>query len=131
MSGLKHTLRSQQKPDKGLGPCATHYLFRVFGDRWSLPVLGLLLVGPMRFAELKTALSPVSHRMLVLSLKKLERLGLVAREAAPTSPPQVTYRLTELGLSFRKPLSVIHAWTVENKAKMLQAVEVFNRNARR
>lgn len=125
LSGSKRTFQPGPGSEVGLNKCPARFLFQVLGDRWSLLVLELLFRGPQRFAELKHALQPVSQRMLVLSLKKLERNGLIVRLATETSPPQVTYRLTLLGASLKDPLMAFHAWTVENKGRIEVAQRAF------
>ena len=71
------------------------------GDRWSvLIVISLAEYGTMRFNELKRNLG-ISQRMLSLTLKKLQRDGLIDRIYHPTIPPKVEYKLTEMGQSFR------------------------------
>lgn len=125
LSGSKRTFQPGLNSEVGLSKCPARFLFQVLGDRWSLLVLGLLFRRPQRFSELKHGLKPVSQRMLVLSLKKLERNGLIVRLATETSPPQVTYRLTPLGVSLKEPLVAFHAWAVENKGRIEEAQRAF------
>src|ERR671917_1536090 len=67
------------------------------GDKWSLLVIALLGGGPRRFTELKREIGSVSNRMLTLTLRQLERNGLVRRTVYPVVPPRVEYQLTALG----------------------------------
>lgn len=88
------------------------------GDRWSvLIVISLARYGTVRFNELKRRLG-ISQRMLSLSLRELERDGLVSRTYHPTIPPKVEYALTELGQSFREPVSAIGYWALDNLPKI-------------
>ena len=88
------------------------------GDRWSvLVVISLAQYGTLRFNELKRNLG-ISQRMLSLTLKELERDGLVNRTYYPTIPPKVEYKLTELGQSFREPVSVLGNWALDNLGKI-------------
>ena len=88
------------------------------GDRWSvLVVISLTQYGTLRFNELKRNLG-ISQRMLSLTLKELERDGLVSRTQYPTIPPKVEYNLTEMGESFREPVSVLGYWALDNLAKI-------------
>ncbi|MDG1076372.1 MAG: helix-turn-helix domain-containing protein [Planktotalea sp.] len=88
------------------------------GDRWSvLVVISLAQYGTLRFNELKRNLG-ISQRMLSLTLKELERDGLVNRTYYPTIPPKVEYNLTELGQSFREPVSVLGNWALDNLGKI-------------
>jgi DNA-binding HxlR family transcriptional regulator len=96
------------------------------GDRWSvLVVISLAQHGTMRFNELKLNLG-ISQRMLSLTLKQLERDGLVNRTQHPTIPPKVEYNLTEIGQSFREPVSALGYWALENIAKIDAAREVYD-----
>ena len=67
------------------------------GDKWSMQVVMALAGGSKRFSELRRGIDGVSQRMLTLTLRGLERDGLVSRHVTPTIPPRVDYELTELG----------------------------------
>lgn len=82
------------------------------GDKWSMMIVMLLGDGPKRFMELKRAIDGISQRMLTLSLRNLERDGLVSRHVTPTIPPRVDYELTELGESLREPVQGLGAWAM-------------------
>jgi len=82
------------------------------GDKWSMMIVMLLGDGPMRFMELKRAIDGISQRMLTLSLRNLERDGLVSRTVTPTIPPRVDYELTDLGMSLREPVQGLGAWAM-------------------
>jgi len=99
------------------------------GDRWSvLIVISLARHGTLRFNELKRNLG-ISQRMLSLTLKELERDGLVSRTYHPTIPPKVEYNLTEMGQSFHEPLSTLGHWALENLNKIDAAREVYDKAA--
>jgi DNA-binding HxlR family transcriptional regulator len=100
---------------------STHWLVRRLGDRWTLPILHALGAGPMRFARLKKTLDPISQRMLTLSLKKLERDGMIYRNEIIGVLPQVTYKLTVLGISLIKRLAILDGWLDANRRKILDA----------
>lgn len=88
------------------------------GDRWSvLVVISFAQYETLRFNELKRNLN-ISQRMLSLTLKELERDGLVNRTYHPTIPPKVEYNLSEMGQSFRKPASALGCWALDNLAKI-------------
>ena len=82
------------------------------GDKWSMQVVMQLADGSKRFSELKRALDGVSQRMLTLTLRGLERDGLVNRTVTPTIPPRVDYELTELGTSLREPVMALGSWAL-------------------
>lgn len=91
------------------------------GNKWTVMVVGMLSGGPMRFNALQRAIAGVSHRMLTLTLRGLERDGLVRRTAFETVPPRVDYELTPLGHSLRQPLEVLAEWVRENQTAVEQA----------
>ena len=114
---LGHKKRTAMLDDKQCPDCKriNEVLSRV-GDRWSvLVVISLAEYGTLRFNELKRNLG-ISQRMLSLTLKELERDGLVNRTYHPTIPPKVEYNLTVMGQSFRKPVSALGYWALENLA---------------
>jgi len=77
------------------------------GDKWSVLVVSILGRGPMRFNELKRTVDGISQRMLTLTLRALERDGLVTRTVFPSVPPRVEYELTSLGRSLLAPVSAL------------------------
>src|SRR3954452_17368114 len=80
------------------------------GDKWSVFVITLLGERTMRFTELKRSIDGVSQRMLTLTLRQLERDGLVDRPVYPIVPPRVDYSLTALGQTLLPPLLALAAW---------------------
>ena len=88
---------------------AASVLARV-GDKWSVFVIMLLGGGPRRFNEIKRMIGGISQRMLTLTLRGLERDGLVTRTVFPTIPPRVDYELTDLGRGLSKPVEALGRW---------------------
>lgn len=86
------------------------------GDKWSMMIVMMLSRGPLRFSELKRAIDGISQRMLTLSLRGLERDGLVTRTVTPSIPPRVDYELTELGASLRHPVKALGDWAIAHIA---------------
>jgi len=84
------------------------------GDKWSLLVLGTLQAGPQRFTVLLRGIDGISQRMLTLTLRHLERDGLVRREVYPVVPPKVEYELTDLGHTLLRPVLELVAWSQEH-----------------
>jgi DNA-binding HxlR family transcriptional regulator len=97
-----------------------HILSRV-GDKWTILLLRALGDKPLRFKELHRALAGISQRMLTVTLRNLERDGLVIRTVYPTIPPRVDYELSELGQSLKGALQPIGQWVVDNRATIEQA----------
>lgn len=84
------------------------------GEKWTVLVVMTLHERPRRFNELKRAVDGISQQMLTRTLKALERDGLVTRTVHPTVPPQVEYRLTELGHSLSEPVQRLGEWALGN-----------------
>ena len=96
------------------------------GDKWTMLVVGELGPGPKRFNEIRRALGSISQRMLTLTLRGLERDGLVTRTVFPTIPPRVDYELTKLGRSLLEPVSGLGLWARRNRAAILAARQKFD-----
>jgi DNA-binding HxlR family transcriptional regulator len=96
------------------------------GDKWTVLVVSTLGDGPKRFNELRRALGSISQRMLTLTLRALERDGLVTRTAFPTIPPRVDYELTKLGRSLLEPVSGLGLWARRNRAAIEDARRRFD-----
>jgi DNA-binding HxlR family transcriptional regulator len=96
------------------------------GDKWTVLVVESLGSGPKRFNELRRALGSISQRMLTLTLRALERDGLVTRTVYPTIPPRVDYELTKLGRSLLVPVNGLSAWARANRPAMDAARQIFD-----
>lgn len=86
------------------------------GDKWSVLVIVALREQPHRFSELKRKVGGISQQMLTTTLKTLERDGMVTRTVVATTPPQVSYALTELGQSLSDTLRQLALWSIDNLA---------------
>lgn len=87
----------------------------IIGSKWTIMVVGNLSNGPMRFNAILRSVGGVSHRMLTLTLRRLEQDGLVLRTAFMTIPPKVEYSLTDLGISLIQPLNALSQWASNNR----------------
>jgi DNA-binding HxlR family transcriptional regulator len=96
------------------------------GDKWSVLVVALLGDEKKRFSELRRSIEGISQRMLTLTLKGLERDGLVTRTVYPTIPPRVDYELTRLGRSLLDPIKQLGAWASQNRERMQAARETYD-----
>jgi DNA-binding HxlR family transcriptional regulator len=96
------------------------------GDKWTILVVVELGNGPKRFNEIRRALGSISQRMLTLTLRALERDGLVTRTVFPTIPPKVEYALTKLGRSLLEPVSGIGLWARQNRQSIEEARKRFD-----
>jgi DNA-binding HxlR family transcriptional regulator len=84
------------------------------GDKWSVLIVSRLGAKAMRFNEIKREIGGISQRMLTLTLRGLERDGLVTRTVFPTIPPRVDYELTALGRSLLVPVKGLGDWALKN-----------------
>jgi DNA-binding HxlR family transcriptional regulator len=91
------------------------------GDKWSVMVVGHLTHKTMRFNELRHAIGGISQRMLTLTLRNLERDGLVIRTVYPEIPPRVEYQLTGLGRTLTEPLDTLWTWAGAHMGEVTQA----------
>lgn len=91
------------------------------GDKWSVLVIVELASGPRRFRELQRAIDGISQRMLTVTLRRLERDGLVIRTVYQTVPAQVDYRLTGIGASLTHLVKALADWSLEHRAAIAQA----------
>ena len=96
------------------------------GDKWTVLVVQTLSDGPRRFNELRREIPSVSQRMLTLTLRNLERDGLVKRTVTPTIPPRVDYELTDMGHSLLKPVTALSNWALEHVEQIHAAQSAFD-----
>ncbi|TMJ90796.1 MAG: helix-turn-helix transcriptional regulator [Alphaproteobacteria bacterium] len=100
------------------------------GDKWSVLVVTRLGGGPLRFNELRRSIGGISQRMLTLTLRGLERDGLITRTVFATVPPRVEYALTALGRDLLQPVSTLGDWALRNQAKIARARDQFDSAAK-
>jgi len=99
------------------------------GDKWSVLTIALLGDGPKRFNEMRRLVSGISQRMLTLTLRGLERDGLVTRTVYPTIPPRVDYELTALGRSLREAVEPLGLWARAHVGAIHKARDKFDKTA--
>jgi DNA-binding HxlR family transcriptional regulator len=116
---------------RGECPAVREVLNRV-GDKWSVQVVALLGDGKKRFSELRRSIEGISQRMLTLTLKGLDRDGLITRTVYATIPPRVEYELTKLGRSLLIPVTGLGKWAEQNRKRIQTARERYDeQNAKR
>jgi len=101
-------------------------LLQRVGDKWSVLIVMVLALQPRRFNELKRMIDGISQRMLTLSLRSLERDGLVTRTVFPTIPPRVEYELTDLGRSLCVPVTALGDWARNNLREIEEARRAYD-----
>ena len=94
--------------------CPSRLLFDQVADKWSMMIMTVLSGGGTRFNDLKRRLEGVSQKSLSMTLKRLERNGIIARTVVASTPPGVLYELTPLGLTLLPPFQAIYRWANDN-----------------
>lgn len=105
-------------------------ILSLVGDKWSVLVIVNLGEGALRFSDLKRGIDGISQRMLTLTVRGLERDGLLTRTVYPTNPPRVDYELTRLGRTLLEPVTQLAMWAGRHRAEVLRAREAFERKAK-
>ena len=85
------------------------------GDKWSVLIIMQLGGGSRRFNEIKRMIGGISQRMLTLTLRNLERDGIVSRKVTPSIPPRVDYALTDLGRDLLSPVKALGEWAIRHQ----------------
>ena len=116
------------RPDE-TATCELRDLLDRLGDKWSLLVVELLGHGVLRFSELQRQIDGISQRMLTLTLRHLERDGLITRTVHPVVPPRVDYELTALGRSLLDAVQPLVSWSREHRPTIAHARADFDRHA--
>ncbi|MET8627019.1 helix-turn-helix domain-containing protein [Kitasatospora sp. NPDC004669] len=101
--------------------CGIRDLLNRLGDKWSVLAVVELAQGVRRFRELQRALAGISQRMLTLTVRRLERDGLVSRTVHPTVPPQVEYELTPLGHSLTHLVRAMVDWSYDHHGAIVDS----------
>lgn len=121
---------AREIPDHASPSCqAVNSVLARVGDKWSVLIIVLLGDGKLRFNEMKRLVGGISQRMLTLTLRGLERDGLVKRTIFPTIPPRVEYELTDLGRSLRCAVVPLGTWAQEHVGDIHKARESFDAKA--
>jgi DNA-binding HxlR family transcriptional regulator len=130
-SASRHIHLTRAEPEDRAGCLAVREVLKLVGDKWSVLVVAILGKGPLRFSELKRTIEGVSQRMLTLTLRGLERDGLLTRTVTPTIPPRVDYELTKLGRTLLEPVSALASWAERHRTTIQAARDRFDLEAER
>ena len=107
--------------------CGIRDVLDRIGDKWSVLVIVEIASGPRRFRELQRAIDGISQRMLTLTVRRLERDGLLLRTVYPTVPAQVDYRLTGTGASLTHLVKTLADWSVAHRGLIAEARHQYDR----
>lgn len=110
------------------GSCPVREVLDRVGDKWSVLAVFLLAEQPLRFNELLRSIEGISQRMLALTLRRLERDGLVRRTVEPTTPPRVEYALTDLGRTLITAVETLVDWANEHRQDVQEARWTYDTN---
>lgn len=121
------TAPGQTAPDGHESCRALGQILDRIGDKWTVMVVGVLSQGPMRFNAIMRDIGGVSHRMLTLTLRALERDGMVTRTPYATIPPRVEYELTPLGMALTEPLKVLSLWAIAHRPAIEGARKAYDK----
>ena len=128
-SSRRHIQVTKAQRDDHEGCIAVREVLKLVGDKWSVLVVAILGNGPLRFSELKRTIEAISQRMLTLTLRGLERDGLLTRTVTPTIPPRVDYELTSLGRTLLEPVRALASWAERHRPTIQAARDRFDRIA--
>jgi DNA-binding HxlR family transcriptional regulator len=101
--------------------CLTREILDRIGDKWSVYVIDALADATKRFGELRRQIDGISQRMLTITLRALERDGLITRQMYPVIPPRVEYSLTPLGRSLLSIVEALVTWSGDHISDVQQA----------
>jgi DNA-binding HxlR family transcriptional regulator len=123
-----------QAPDTADGvsqprDCRVREVLDLVGDKWSLLVIHMLGGGTRRFRDLRRMIDGISQRMLTVTLRGLERDGLVTRTVHPTVPPRVEYALTPMGHTLLATACTLVQWADDHLPEIDTARAAYDRRA--
>jgi DNA-binding HxlR family transcriptional regulator len=95
--------------------------------KWSIGILVAAAQGPARFTELERSIRGISRRMLTLTLRKLERDGLLVRTVHPVVPPKVEYTLTPMARELHQSLLALTDWAKRHGSAVAAAQAAYDR----
>lgn len=114
---MENCTKNQILLDCSLPICPVETALNIIGGKWKGVLIFHLINGKKRFNELKRLIPNITHRMLTLQLRELEKDGIVLRTVYPEVPPRVEYELTEFGLSIKPVISAVYAWGKDYQEK--------------
>jgi DNA-binding HxlR family transcriptional regulator len=120
---------SRMHPNICKAECPSRQVLELLAEKWAMLVVFRLRVKSHRTAELRREIGGVSEKMLIQTLRKLERYGLVERRDYGEVPPRVEYELTKLGWSLSLPVEQLERWVAKNIFEVIRAKERFDAKA--
>jgi len=114
-------------PDVEDQACTVRQVLDRVGGKWSIGIIVAASQGPVRFTELERSIEGISRRMLTLTLRNLERDGLLTRTVYPTVPPKVEYLATEMARELYESLVALTTWAERHRAAIAAARAAYDR----
>ena len=108
--------------------CTVRQVLDRVGGKWSIGILVAVSDGPVRFTELERAVEGISRRMLTLTLRNLERDGLLVRKVYPTVPPKVEYTATPMARELYDSLVTLTTWAHRHRDEIAESREAYDRD---
>jgi DNA-binding HxlR family transcriptional regulator len=112
---------SETQPGVASASCRVRSVLDRIGDKWAIYVVDRLGAGPRRFSELLRGIDGITARMLTVTLRGLERDGLLTRTVHAAVPPRVDYALTPLGHTLREAIGQLVGWADEHLGEIEEA----------
>lgn len=109
--------------------CAGHQVFEYVANKWMILVIYALTQGKKRYSDLQRQICGISPKMLIQTLRSLERCGLIERHVYPVVPPKVEYQLTALGLSLVEPLAILGEWAYQHLEDVKAAMTAYDQQS--
>jgi DNA-binding HxlR family transcriptional regulator len=106
--------------------CPVQEVLERVAGKWSILIMVAAAGGPIRFTELERAIPSISRRMLTLTLRHLERDGLITRTVYPTVPPKVEYELTPIAHELRTAFLTLTKWAETHREAIVAARKVYD-----
>jgi DNA-binding HxlR family transcriptional regulator len=107
--------------------CPSRQVMEILAEKWALLIIDALGEGPKRTAVLRRHIGGISEKMLIQTLRKLERNGFVCRKVHVAVPPHVEYALSELGHSLERKVAAFDRWVEEHLGEVMRARQAFDR----
>lgn len=117
---------SKRNANLFLSQCPSRTILDILAEKWALLIIHSLSQSPKRTAELRRHIDGISEKMLIQTLRNLERHGIVSRHAYPQVPPRVDYRLTTLGQRLAQLVNSLDTWIEENLSEIMAARAVYD-----
>ena len=126
IEGIPGADAAPRPPRGAMTDCRAREVLHRVGDKWSVFVIDRLGQGSQRFSELRRSIDGITGRMLTVTLRGLERDGLVTRTIHPVIPPRVDYELTPMGTTLLQTIEQLIDWADSHVADIYAARDEYD-----